>query len=67
MYITSCVKEYLSCLAGHYGPNVLLAHGGESVKRNRGYGEVYSFLRDAGKTVFEFSAILEKARPNPAF
>ena len=29
-----CVKEYLSCMVSHYGPNVLLAYGGGSIKRN---------------------------------
>ena len=28
-----CVKEYLSCMVSHYGPNVLLAYGGGSIKR----------------------------------
>ena len=36
-----CVKEYLRCLSSHYGPNVLLAYGGGSIKRNGVYDEVY--------------------------
>lgn len=38
-----------------------LAYGGGSIKRNGVYDEVCRSLRDAGKTVFEFSGIL----PNP--
>lgn len=58
-----CVKEYLCCLAGHYGPNVLLAYGGGSIKRSGVYDEVYKSLRDAGKNVFEFPGIM----PNPTY
>lgn len=53
-----CVKEYLCCLASHYGPNVLLAYGGGSVKRNGVYDAVCKSLRDAGKNIFEFDGIL---------
>lgn len=58
-----CVKEYLACLAGHYGPNVLLAYGGGSIKRNGVYDEVYEILRTAGKNIYEFSGIM----PNPTY
>lgn len=58
-----CVKEYLCCLASHYGPNVLLAYGGGSVKRNGVYDAVCKSLRDAGKNVFEFDGIM----PNPTY
>ena len=58
-----CVKEYLCCLSSHYGPNILLAYGGGSIKRNGVYDEVYKSLRDAGKNVFEFSGIM----PNPTY
>ena len=58
-----CVKEYLACLAGHYGPNVLLAYGGGSIKRNGVYDEVYEILRAAGKNIYEFSGIM----PNPTY
>lgn len=58
-----CVKEYLACLVGHYGPNVLLAYGGGSIKRNGVYDEVYEILRTAGKNIYEFSGIM----PNPTY
>ena len=58
-----CVKEYLACLIGHYGPNVLLAYGGGSIKRNGVYDEVYEILRAAGKNICEFSGIM----PNPTY
>lgn len=58
-----CVKEYLACLSGHYGPNVLLAYGGGSIKRNGVYDEVSSILRNAGKNVFDFGGIM----PNPTY
>lgn len=58
-----CVKEYLSCAVSHYGPNVLLAYGGGSVKRNGIYDEVSGILRSAGKTITEFSGIM----PNPTY
>ena len=58
-----CVKEYLCCLSSHYGPNILLAYGGGSIKRNGVYDEVYKSLRDAGKNVFEFPDIM----PNPTY
>lgn len=52
-----CVKEYLSCLAGHYGETVLLAYGGGSVKKNGVYDEVMKSLKEAGKRVVEFPGI----------
>lgn len=53
-----CVQEYLTCLVKPYGDTVLLAYGGGSVKRNGVYDEVTCILRDAGKTVVEFSGIM---------
>lgn len=53
-----CVQEYLACLVKPYGDTVLLAYGGGSVKRNGVYDEITSILRDAGKTVVEFSGIM---------
>lgn len=58
-----CVKEYLACLSGHYGPNVLLAYGGGSIKRNGVYDEVSNILRNAGKNIFDFGGIM----PNPTY
>lgn len=58
-----CVKEYLSCLAGHYGNTVMLAYGGGSIKNNSIYDEVKSILENAGKTVVDFAGIM----PNPTY
>ena len=52
-----CVKEYLSCLSGHYGKSVMLAYGGGSVKKNGIYDEVMFCLQKAGQSVVEFSGI----------
>lgn len=40
-----CVKEYLACLSGRYGEQVLLAYGGGSIKENGIYGQVMESLR----------------------
>lgn len=58
-----CVKEYLSCLAGHYGNTVMLAYGGGSIKNNGIYDEVKSILENAGKTVVDLAGIM----PNPTY
>lgn len=52
-----CVKEYLTCLSGHYGQTVMLAYGGGSVKKNGIYDEVMVYLQKAGQNVIEFSGI----------
>ena len=58
-----CVKEYLSCMVSHYGPNVLLAYGGGSIKRNGIYDEVCGILQSTDKNIVEFSGIM----PNPTY
>lgn len=58
-----CVKEYLSCLASHYGNTVMLAYGGGSIKKNGVYDEIMESLEKAGKRVVEFSGIM----PNPTY
>lgn len=58
-----CVKEYLGCLAGNYGNNIMLCYGGGSIKENGVYEEVVSILESVGKNVFEFSEIM----PNPTY
>ena len=58
-----CVKEYLSCLTKHYGPNVLFASGGGSIHKNGIYDEIMESLRKAGKNVTEFSGIMS----NPTY
>ena len=45
------------------GPNVLLAYGGGSIKKNGVYEELLGILKDAEKTVTEFSGIMS----NPTY
>lgn len=52
-----CVREYLACLASHYGDTVLLAYGSGSILKNGIYSEVTASLNNAGKTIVEFSGI----------
>lgn len=57
------VKEYLGCFLKHYGPTVMLAYGGGSIKQNGVYDEVMEILQAAGKQVVEFPGIM----PNPTY
>ena len=50
--------RHLSGILAGYGPNVLLAYGGGSVKRNGVYEELTGILKAAGKRVTEFSGIM---------
>lgn len=45
------------------GPNVLVAYGGGSIKKNGIYEELLGILKDAGKTVTEFNGIMS----NPTY
>ena len=45
------------------GPNVLLAYGGGSIKKNGVYDELLGILKDAGKNVTEFTGIMS----NPTY
>lgn len=53
-----CVMEYLTCLSGHYGKNVMLCYGGGSIKKNGIYDDVMENLKKAGKNIIEFSGIM---------
>lgn len=53
-----CVMEYLACLSGHYGKNVMLCYGGGSIKKNGIYDDVMENLKKAGKNIIEFSGIM---------
>ena len=57
------VKEYLASLMKNYGDTVMLAYGGGSVKQNGIYDEITGILKEAGKTVVEFSGIMS----NPTY
>ena len=52
-----CVKEYLKSIVENYGNTVMLCYGGGSIKKNGVYDEVVSVLKDAGKSIVEFSGI----------
>lgn len=53
-----CVKEYLACVTGKYGNNIMLCYGGGSIKENGIYDEVMESLKSIGNNVFEFSGIM---------
>ncbi len=53
-----CVKEYLACLASHYGKTVMLCYGGGSIKRNGIYDEITALLKDKRLDIVEFSGIM---------
>ena len=57
------VQEHLGSLLEHYGPKVLLAYGGGSIKHNGVYDEVTRLLAAHGKRVVEFGGIM----PNPTY
>ena len=56
------VSRYLPDLLKQYGPNVMLAYGGGSIKRNGIYDEVMAILKAAGKTVTEFAGIMSNRK-----
>lgn len=55
--------QHLPGILASYGPNVLLAYGGGSIKHNGVYEEITGILKAAGKTVTEFSGIMS----NPTY
>ncbi len=57
------VKEHLTEALAPYGNHILLAYGGGSIKRNGVYDEIMGILKEAGKTVTEFSGIMS----NPTY
>ena len=58
-----CVREYLACLAKHYGDTIMLAYGNGSIKTNDIYDEVIRILKSTGKDIIEFPGIM----PNPTY
>ena len=56
-------KKYLEQALAPYGKTVMLAYGGGSVKKNGIYEEITSILKQAGKTVVDFSGIMS----NPTY
>ena len=57
------VKEHLGGLLRNYGETVMLAYGGDSIKRSGVYDEIMGILHAAGKRVVEFDGIM----PNPTY
>ena len=55
--------QHLPGILAGYGPNILLAYGGGSIKKNGVYEELTAILKAAGKTVTEFSGIMS----NPTY
>ena len=56
-------EKNLAAELAEVGPNVMLAYGGGSIKKNGIYEELTGILKDAGKTVTEFSGIMS----NPTY
>ena len=56
-------QQHLAAELAKVGPNVLLAYGGRSVKRNGIYDELTQILMEAGKRIKEFTGIM----PNPTY
>lgn len=56
-------EKHLPAELAKVGQNVLLAYGGGSIKINGIYDELLGILKDAGKTVTEFTGIM----PNPTY
>ena len=56
-------RQALEAELSHYGPNVLLAYGGGSVKRTGVYDALVAQLKAAGKTVTDFGGIMS----NPTY
>ena len=56
-------RQALEAELSHYGPNVLLAYGGGSVKRTSVYDALVAQLKAAGKTVTDFGGIMS----NPTY
>ena len=56
-------KQHLLGILSAYGPNVLLAYGGGSIRKKGVYDELTGILKEAGKTVTEFAGIM----PNPTW
>ena len=59
----NAAQQHLAAELAKVGPNVLLAYGGGSVKRNGIYDELKNLLEKAGKRIVEFTGIM----PNPTY
>ena len=59
----NAAADYLPTELAKYGDTVMLAFGGGSIKSNGIYDEITAILKNAGKTVIEFSGIMS----NPTY
>ena len=51
-------RQHLPGILSACGPNVLLAYGGGSIKKNGVYEEITGILKEAGKSITEFTGIM---------
>lgn len=51
------VKKHLKNEMIHYGKNIMIAYGKESVKRNGIYDDVFDALKECGKNIIDFPNI----------
>jgi alcohol dehydrogenase YqhD (iron-dependent ADH family) len=63
VYFGEKAAKNLAAELTNAGPNVMLAYGGGSIKKNGVYDELIGILKDAGKTVTEFTGIMS----NPTY
>ena len=62
-FCEKAAQQHLEAELAKVGPNVLLAYGGGSIKRNGIYDELTDILRKAGKRIVEFTGIMS----NPTY
>ena len=63
VYFGKGAAENIKAELAKYGPTVMLAYGGGSVKKSGVYDRMMGLLKEAGKTVVDFSGIM----PNPTY
>ena len=63
VYFGKGAAENIKAELTKYGPTVMLAYGGGSVKKSGVYDQMVDLLKEAGKTVVDFSGIM----PNPTY
>lgn len=63
VYFGKGAAENMKAELTKYGPTVMLAYGGGSVKKSGVYDQMVDLLKKAGKTVVDFSGIM----PNPTY
>lgn len=56
-------RKAIAAELGRFGKTVMLAYGGDSIKKSGVYDEMRSLLTEAGKEIVDFSGIM----PNPTY